>query len=682
MIRSLRLAAVSAAIVLLAAFAGELQVIDHQLYHLGQAGEPEWQEFADRAPDGKDLTIRFSAHTNATECTLFIRQSDVKFNWAIQLNGHKIGQLHLMESPLVHVLPIPPRTLRDGENTLTITAPTAIDDILAGEVKLDPRPLVEALSLATLEVAVSDAETDNGVPCRITLVDERGALAPLYADSEQRLAVRPGVAYTRDGRARIGVVPGDYTIYATRGFEYSLDQQSLSVALGETVPVRLQIRREVPTPGLASCDTHIHTLTYSGHGDATIDERMLTIAGEGIEFAVATDHNYHTSYEEPARRSGLAAQFTPAIGNEVTTKTGHFNAFPIAPDSPVPDFELEEWPRLMRAIRSTPGVRVVVLNHPRNLHSNFQPFGDRHFNPVTGENRRGAEFSFDAVEVLTSAALQSDPMLLYRDWFALLNFGYRMTAVGSSDSHEVSRFIVGQGRSYVACRDDDPARIDVEQACRSFLDGRVLVSMGLLAEMRVHNRFSVGDLATELPDQVRVEVRVLGPSWVQADRVELFANGVKIREQAITPSSAVEKAVATWMIPRPPHDVHLVAIASGPGVTAPCWAIPRPYQATSRIWTPRVLGSTNPIWLDADGDRQYTSPRTYAAALVQRAGDDPARLIQALASFDRAVATQAASLLHSSARHLRSPDLARLLENASDATRQGFAEFQASLGTQ
>jgi len=30
-------------------------------------------------------------------------------------------------------------------------------------------------------------------------------------------------------------------------------------------------------PGFVSCDTHIHTLTFSGHGDATIDEPGLTV---------------------------------------------------------------------------------------------------------------------------------------------------------------------------------------------------------------------------------------------------------------------------------------------------------------------------------------------------------------------------------------------------------------------
>ena len=72
--------------------------------------------------------------------------------------------------------------------------------------------------------------------------------------------------------------------------------------------------------------------------------------------------------------------------------------------------------------------------------------------------------------------------------------------------------------------------------------------------------------------------------------MELYANGVKIREESIhAPDDAVVKAAIEWRVPKPEHDVHLVAIASGPGVSAPYWAIPAPcIQPTDRVrFTPR-----------------------------------------------------------------------------------------------
>src|SRR6478735_8448069 len=115
--------------------------------------------------------------------------------------------------------------------------------------------------------------------------------------------------------------------------------------------------------------------------------------------------------------------------------------------------------------------------------------------------------------------------------------------------------------------------------------------------MTVNDEFCVGDLATHLGETMKVNVTVHGPSWTSADRVELFANGLKIREEAITPSTQIEKASITWEIPRAGQDVHLVAVAAGPGVSAPFCETPRPYQPSSKDFHPRVIGSTNPIWI-------------------------------------------------------------------------------------
>ncbi|MBX6315058.1 MAG: CehA/McbA family metallohydrolase, partial [Isosphaeraceae bacterium] len=345
--------------------------------------------------------------------------------------------------------------------------------------------------------------------------------------------------------------------------------------------------------------------------------------------------------------------------------------------APPPDPKPTDWTDLLRAIHATPGERVVVLNHPRDLHAGFRPFDPEHFNPIIGTHRRGP-LKVDAIEVVNSGALQSDPWTPIRDWMAVLNHGERITAVGASDSHDVARFIVGQGRTYIACPDGDPAHIDVERACRALREGRALVSLGLLARMTVEDRFSVGDLATKLGEQVHVAVEVFGPSWTTADRVGLYADGIAIREAGLKPTPGPLKARITWTLPRPPHDVHLVAIATGPGVTAPYWPIARPYQPTSRAWTPRVLGLTNPIYLDADGDGAWTSPRAYAEAVVERAGTSPDTLLPALRTYDEAVAAQAAALCQAAGGDVRGDEFARHLRVAPEPIQRGFAAFAST----
>jgi hypothetical protein len=665
--------------------ADALRVLDARQYHLGVEGFPEWNHFAGRSPHGRDLTLTFEAKSNATEHALFIRQEDVKQRWEVKLNGKRLGFLDNMETRLLTPLAIPPGTLRDGSNELAIVAPKAVDDILVGEFLLAEKPLKELLSAAQIRVEVADGDSSAPLPCRITVVEERGALAPVHPAPGQELAVRTGVLYTRDGQATFGVLPGNYTIYAGRGFEYSVATQQVAVATGESKSVALSIRREVPTPGWVAVDTHIHNLTFSGHGDASIDEGMLTIAGEGIELAVATDHNHHTDYTEAALKMKVREHFTAVIGNEVTTKAGHFNAFPIRPGATLPDHTLTNWPDLFADIRLKTGARVIQLNHPRDLHGGFTPLGQPHFNPVTGAHAKLGDASFDAMEVVTSAALQSDPLLLLHDWFALLNHGRRVTALGSSDTHYVSRMILGQGRSYVAGDDRDPARLDLEAAMTGFIEGRVLVSMGLLAHLKVDGRFGVGDLATNLTDTIRVELTVLGPRWVEATRVILFANGVPLREQAISGSlGRIEKANLAWQVPRPAHDVHLVAVATGPGVTAPFWEIPRAYQASSKDAATHVIGATNPVWLDADGDGRFTSARAYAQRAwrqhqrVRATGED----LSFLNTFDEAVAAQAADLMAAAGKDLDAAPFREALAKAPTHVQRGFEAFQQARSRQ
>ena len=585
-------------------------VLDGKSYHLRSGTGAEWDEFENKTPHGARLDLRFQGKRNGSEQTLLIRQYNVKQEWPVLINGQKLGPLFLMEDPLTSTLRIPAGTLKEGENILSIAPPKDNDDIVVSGIELISATLEKAFT-GSIDVKVTEA--NRLLPCRITVIDDQTNLAGLHV-SERTTAARPGVVYTADGSAKIALRPGVYTVIASRGPEYSIATQMVAVAEGKVLRIALALTREVPTPELVSSDTHVHTFTHAKHGDATIHERMLTIAGEGLELPVSTEHNMLADFREPAKAAGVQKYFTPVLGCEVTTKRGHFNVFPILPDSRVPDFRLEHWPALMENIRGTPGVQFVVLNHPRDVHSGFCPFAETNFNAKTGENLRGFEFSFDGVELINSGALRTDLMQVFHDWFALLNYGYKIVGVGASDSHDVSRFIVGQGRTYIMCDDKDPGRVSVNETLASLKKGRALISLGLITRLKVEDRFDVGDLATGIGQQMKVSAQVSGPSWTTADQIELFANGKRVAHHEIEATTRVEKANVSWTLPKPKGDFHLIAVATGPGVRSLHWAIPRPYQASSPKWNPRVLGATNPIWVDADGDGKFTPLRLQKAS--------------------------------------------------------------------
>lgn len=655
------------------------QVLTEKLHHLRIAAPREWSDFPEQ-PEANSLELKFAAKKNAAESALLLRQQDVKQGWRVQLNGGKLGGLVTDENDMVIALAIPAGKLKDGGNILRIEQEGKIaDDIRVGHAVLHSQPVKDLLSQSSVAVDLRDADSGEPLPGRITIVSEAGSLQTVGAVSTKTTAVRPGVVYTSTGRAEFGLPQGKYTIYAGRGFEYSLDSKSIALNAGDRQEVRLKIRREVPTKGYVACDTHTHTLTHSGHGDATIEERMVTLAGEGIELPIATDHNRHIDQRPFAKAAGVERYFTPVIGNEVTTPVGHFNVFPVAADAKPPDFQSKDWKTIFEKIYRTPGVKAVILNHARDLHSGVRPFGSKLHNAVVGENLEGWELKANAMEVVNSGAVQTDPLRLVHDWMGMLNRGHMLTPVGASDSHDVARFIVGQGRTYIRAGDEDAAAIDVAEAARNFIQGRVLVSYGLLTELTVEEKYGPGDLAEVTGDEVAVAIRVLGPHWVKASRVLLYSNGQLIREEKLERrSDAPEKGVlwqGTWKVKRPKHDVHLVAVALGPGASGLYWPTAKPYQPTSPEFTPYVLGVSGAVWLDGDGDGKRAPAHEYAATAVKASGEDLRALLAKLAPFDEAVAAQAAHQWQRMGKSLLADEAQAALKTASPKVASGFRAY-------
>jgi hypothetical protein len=267
----------------------------------------------------------------------------------------------------------------------------------------------------------------------------------------------------------------------------------------------------------------------------------------------------------------------------------------------------------------------------------------------------------------------SDGLALARDWMAMLNRGLPLTPVGSSDSHDVARYIVGQGRTYVRGDDRRPGAIDVGRAMSHLRRGQVMVSYGLLTEIDVDGQ-GPGELVRP-GGALAVRIRVKGPGWTRADRLALYMNGSRIRETAIPDGTRPGvKWQGTWRLPAPPHDVHLVAVATGPGISAPFWPTAKPYQPTSPAFTPYVLGVSGAVFVDADGSGRFDSAVSYARRELALS-PDPRALAARLARYDAAVAAQAASLLRARDPAGFEAAVAVLLEHAPAPVAAGVRAY-------
>lgn len=596
--------------------------IDPRFHHLGAAARTPWPE-APGPGEGRRLEIEFRAAASAGPKTLAITQRNVLGRSTIYLNGIALAELRRAAERTVAYYPVRPGILKDGANSLVILETDFTNEMVLGELRLLDEPLEQVLSLRPVEVRVREARTGRPLPARVTVAGPRGEPVEIYHPGALAMAVRKGVVYVPPEGATLLLPEGDYALAATRGMEWSLARKALHVG-GDGLPgVALELAHEVDTSGFLACDTHVHTYTFSGHGDATIDERLLTLAAEGVELAIATDHNHVTDYG-PARE-GFAA--TP--GDEVTTSNGHFNAFPLSPAAPPPAWGESDWVKLVAGMRRK-GAEVVILNHPRWPAPATGPFGRFGLDRLSGERAAGGDFTFDAVEVANSTTLLPDPLFSLEDWFALLNHGEKLAAVGASDSHTVGD-PVGQARSYVPSATKDPARIDLAAVAGAFRAGTGSVSLGIFADARVGGRTGMGGLAAVERGEVEVELHVAAPSWVRPERARVFVDGAAVADEPIAPHEGPLDARLRFRVRAPRHDAWLVCAVTG-AATGAAW--PAPY----------TLAATNPIFLDGDGDGRYTSPRASAAAILAREGRDPARLLAALDGADDAVAVQLASL--------------------------------------
>ncbi|MEB2310732.1 MAG: CehA/McbA family metallohydrolase [Sorangiineae bacterium] len=481
-----------------------------------------------------------------------------------------------------------------GKWRLVLRAPGGDDERsieVTAEQVAEPRFLVRAPGQLRYEVTGADGRL---LPARLVFRGIDGTPDPAFGPPHLAGGAAM-VSYTRSGAGAVELPPGRYRVLFTHGVEYGLDTHDLEVTAESGARVRAVLPHLVDTPGALACDFHLHAAP-SGDTGLPVADRVAALVAEGLDFAVATDHNVVTDYAPFA-----GGQLATATGVEITTASwGHFNAFPYPLGEP-PPFTVAP-AEFFASVRERAPRAIIQVNHPR-MSPGIGYFDLGKLEPARATAERpGFSFDFDTLEVFNgfSRGNLAEVEQTLADWRALLLAGRRFTAVGNSDSHSLVYQWAGYPRTYVEAGQAEPREI-----ARALRQGRALVTTGPLIEFHIGEE-GPGSLASAEGGTVVAKIRVRAAPWIDVTRVELWVDDRRVSERRVE-GDGVER-LAWEPALHLERDAFITVIARGDRALAE--VLPGPRTVPFAV--------TNPIFVDVDGDGAYTPPGPRAAASAGR----------------------------------------------------------------
>lgn len=449
-------------------------------------------------------------------------------------------------------------------------------------------PMTDATSQQPIPVRLTvigiDPSPDRALPGRFT--DTVVNAGPYGIVQLHYLHAQGGVDLS--GRRWLRVEPGEYLLAYSRGPEYEMRTQRVTVKpYGATKITPGKLRRVLKTPGFIAGDFHIHANPSPDSGVFVL-QRALAASGEGLDVLHSSDHDYLTDYfplvADLENRGWIpAGHMATVIGDEITPNNmGHIHAFPLVrtdasnggafdwskhPDDrsdPGPDYQLSVQEILDGVRAATPGDVVLQMNHiadealsllnvPGTITSpayrdEGAPMLSVYTDPVmvrypaslTDEapyawgSTPFTSKDFTAVELTIGPEVVENKLWEtgLPQWFNLLNAGLLWTATGDSDTHMI-HFPVGMPRNFIQS-DLDPAdgmgenfaAFDQQAYARAINAHRVVVTTGPMIRLtaKTHDGTQVQLGDTVRANRATIRAEIQAPSWAWFDTVEIYAN--------------------------------------------------------------------------------------------------------------------------------------------------------------
>ncbi|APR75478.1 Hypothetical protein A7982_00824 [Minicystis rosea] len=446
---------------------------------------------------------------------------------------------------------------------------------------------------ATLHVVAVDEDLGTPVPARIQVIpavpqpgtpEGYGVLDEVNGRLWQEFAM--------NGDATLVVPPGQHRIIVSHGYEWELHDTTVTVAAGDKAEVTAAIAHSVDSTGVMCADFHIHSI-FSADSDDSVEKKVMSAVADGLDIPVSSEHEWVIDFQPIVEKLGLTSWAFGMPSSELTTfKWGHFGVVPIIPKEDQKNHGAVDWigrspAQTFAAAHALTENPAVIINHPRS--SGFGGyFSSAAYNRKDNTGNELWSTDFEAIEVFNDSDFESNRSASVADWFAMLNFGRNVWAVGSSDSHHFRTSPVGYPRTCLRFGHDDPKKLtplDVRDAVKK---GAATISGGLYMAVVGPNGERPGEQVIASTGEATFLVTVETPSWSSADTLETIVDGITVSTEPLLPlgsgkAKRFANQVTVTFDPKKPRS-WVVFHAKGESDLAPLHPGRRPFAVSNPVF--------------------------------------------------------------------------------------------------
>jgi hypothetical protein len=336
-------------------------------------------------------------------------------------------------------------------------------------------------------------------------------------------------------------------------------------------------------------DFHIHSF-HSADSSDPIDYKVKGAVADGLDIPVSSEHEWAVDFDPIVKQLGLENWAFGMGSLELTTFTyGHFGVVPLTPRPGAYNNGAIDWVQkpvseVFAAVDELEEKPALIINHP--LSSGFGGyFSTAKFDFDTGQGTNDFwSDNFDAIEVFNDSSFESNREQEVAAWFAMLNNGSRVLAVGSSDSHKLRTSPVGYPRTCLEFGHDDPRKLTPSGVRDALLSGASTISGGLLLQVAGPAGEGPGDTIAGGGDH-KLTITVQAPSWLTADTIEVIVDGQTVSSEMALPfGDATANVYVNEVTAATKSGSWIVVHAKGSSDLSPLHPGKQAFAASNPIW--------------------------------------------------------------------------------------------------